>query len=641
MRIHRAVVLACAAAVASAAAAQRPAPLTSAAPAPLAPGPAMILGRVVEAGTSTGVSGAVVTLGGPALGAPNAVFSNGTPGGPRRVATDGQGHFLFRDLPAGTYGLNATATGYVGGVYGQTRIIQIRRTLDLVRTLEITDTDRTVTASIAMWKNGGIAGRVVDEAGEPMVGVPVTVLARMTDWGGPVMQITSSVMTDDRGMYHADVVPGDYIVGVLAATATAPVSAVEGFVQARNEGGAAMDAYMNGIVARGGFLARGFGTRVGDLVVSQLGMRNAPVVPPIDVASGRAMFYPTTYHPSSHNATGATLVTLASGEEKSGIDLVLRPVPALRLSGQVFGPDGPAAGIALRLAPDDPAVRRTSPATLIDIPMAVADGNGEFTFLGVAPGSYTLFAQLRPQAPQPAWWAAEPVTVGDDNVLNLQVRLQPGASVSGRVVIDPAAAAAPPPQLRTIGIVARPVPGGVAAFMTSGTARPDASGRFTTPQAPPGPYQMTVAGIPPGWILKSVTTNGQNAVDRTFQLPPSGIDDMVVTITNQISIVTGVVRDSNGQPAGQATVASFPVDRGLWRLPGMASRRVQVAAPGRDGRYTFRGLPSGEYYVAAVEWPSADFSDGQVLSAIIPFASRVTLADGETKSQDLRVTVMR
>jgi hypothetical protein len=62
-----------------------------------------------------------------------------------------------------------------------------------------------------------------------MVGVPVTVLARMTDWGGPVTQITSVVVTDDRGCTNADVVPGDYIVGVLTATTTFPVSSMEAF----------------------------------------------------------------------------------------------------------------------------------------------------------------------------------------------------------------------------------------------------------------------------------------------------------------------------------------------------------------------------------------------------------------------------
>ena len=73
----------------------------------------------------------------------------------------------------------------------------------------------------------------------------------------------------------------------------------------------------------------------------------------------------------------------------------------------------------------------------------------------------------------------------------------------------------------------------------------------------------------------------------------------------------------------------------------MGSRRVQTVAPGRDGRYTFTGLPPGDYIVAAAEWPGADFSDGAVLSTLIALGSRITIADGGTQAQDLRVMVHR
>src|SRR6185295_20237102 len=159
--------------------------------------------RVVEAGTTTGVSGAMVALNGP-LGASTAMFTNGIAGGPRRMVTNAQGQFLFRDLPAGSYTIATTKAGYVDGAYGETRTITIRRTLDLNRTLDITDADRLVPAQIQMWKLGGISGRVLDENGEPLVGAPVTVIARMTDWGGPVTQPAGFYTTDDRGMYHVD-----------------------------------------------------------------------------------------------------------------------------------------------------------------------------------------------------------------------------------------------------------------------------------------------------------------------------------------------------------------------------------------------------------------------------------------------------
>jgi hypothetical protein len=125
-----------------------------------------------------------------------------------------------------------------------------------------------------------------------------------------------------------------------------------------------------------------------------------------------------------------------------------------------------------------------------------------------------------------------------------------------------------------------------------------------------------------------------------FELTSSGITDLVVTITDKVSALTGTARDANGQPEPMATAAVFPADKTLWAPPGMASRRVQTTAPARDGRYAFRGLPAGEYLVVATDWP-ADFFDNKVLSMMMADAVRVTIAEGETKSQDLRVLVKR
>jgi hypothetical protein len=169
----------------------------------------------------------------------------------------------------------------------------------------------------------------------------------------------------------------------------------------------------------------------------------------------------------------------------------------------------------------------------------------------------------------------------------------------------------------------------------------DADGRFTTQPLVPGPYQMSMNGMPVGWTLKAIIAGGQNAADKTFQLSSSGITDMLVTFTDKRSTLTGFVRTADGDPGTVATVVVFPTDRSLWRLPGMPSRRVQTAGPQRDGRYSFFGLPDGEYYVVAADWPTADFSDGQVLTKVMPQASRVTIVDGQTITQDLRMVVLK
>ena len=46
-----------------------------------------------------------------------------------------------------------------------------------------------------------------------------------------------------------------------------------------------------------------------------------------------AVVYPTTYYPGAPNAREATMITLRTGEEKAGIDIPMRPVPAVKVSG--------------------------------------------------------------------------------------------------------------------------------------------------------------------------------------------------------------------------------------------------------------------------------------------------------------------
>jgi hypothetical protein len=306
-------------------------------------------------------------------------------------------------------------------------------------------------------------------------------------------------------------------------------------------------------------------------------------------------------------------------------------------------------GLTLSLVPPDPAVSRTSPATLIDTPRALADANGDFMFLGVAPGTYILRVARRPVAPsEPVLWSAETVAVGDTDVRDLRVRLNTGGVIAGRIVIESKGPPPPPTLLNSLWITPRAVTGSTAAMLVTVAGnsrmapRPDANGRFVTPQVAPGPYVLVVNGPLPGrFTIKSATLAGQDVLDKPFDVTPSGVADIVVTISDQISTLIGTARDGAGEPVKLASVAVFPVDVSLWRLPGMASRRVRAAPLGPDGRYAFSGLPAGDYYVVAVDWPGADFSDPTVLRALIGSASRVTIGEGTSHSQDLRVMVRR
>ncbi len=232
--------------------------------------------------------------------------------------------------------------------------------------------------------------------------------------------------------------------------------------------------------------------------------------------------------------------------------------------------------------------------------------------------------------------------MGDRDVDGLEVALRPGARFSGRVVFDGARPAPPATRLQRVTVNPRGVPGTSGALAAvSGGGRVGADGRFVTPELVPGPYQLSVSNVPPGWVLRSIQANGQDAADVPVELRSSGLSDVVVTFTDRVTRLGGVARGANGEPAASATVVLFPVDRALWRRAGLANRRTQTTGPGRDGAYEFNAVAPGDYFIAAVADAADDFSDPAVLARLIPLASRVSVAEGETATQDVRAVVLR
>ena len=149
-------------------------PRGTAAPAPTG----IVLGRVLDATTDTPIANVIVALVGAPL--PRAVT----------VLTDGQGRFLFRSVPKGTFTLRATIGGngfspsgflvtgggqqigpYLNGGFGQ------RRPGGLLQQIDVDDGARIGDVVIKLWKGGSIDGTVIDEAGEPLVNSGANVIA--------------------------------------------------------------------------------------------------------------------------------------------------------------------------------------------------------------------------------------------------------------------------------------------------------------------------------------------------------------------------------------------------------------------------------------------------------------------------------
>ena len=80
----------------------------------------------------------------------------------------------------------------------------------------------------------------------------------------------------------------------------------------------------------------------------------------------------------------------------------------------------------------------------------------------------------------------------------------------------------------------------------------------------------------------------------------------------------------------------FSTDERTWFAQ---SRAIAQTRPANDGVFSVRGLPAGEYFLAALTDVERDeWFDPAFLRQLVPAAMKVTLADGEKKTQDIRIT---
>lgn len=633
-------------AVAVALAAQAPAP-----PAARPAGHGLLVGQVVDPGSGKPVAGALVTLGGtPSISPSNVVFSFGQaalPGGNRLALTDSQGHFVFSDLPKGTYTLQATKPGYTPGGYGK------RRPAGAPQALTLADDERVGDLTIPLWKFATIGGTVTDEAGEAIIGIRVRAMRRIFDGGTPHFVTALAGMyadTDDRGAFRlATLIPGEYLVGITSTQATMPMAMVD----------ASRPASL-------------WGMAVGDLLFQPSGMRSPPNTPPGPTADGKLFVYPTEFYPATSISSQATLIPLRSGEDRVGVDLQLKPVATSRVSGTLTGPSGPMGNVDLSLAP---AVGDLESA--FDVATTITDTRGAFVFLGVPAGQYILHALKVPPRPAgpnrlttvvqsgsgtlytgssasdepfpapgapegPTLWANAPVVVDRADVTSLSVSLRTGFRIGGRVVFDGTADKPAPDAIPRLALVFfDPVDGraGVSSTVTRGTI--DATGRLSSYELPPGKYYVHISTGPmPGWTFKSAMVNGRDVSDVPLDLT-SDVTDVALTFTDRPSQLGGTVRTPKGAPDAGAEVLVFPANVVSPDFAG-APRRLLSARAATSGAYQVSALPPGEYFVVAVtDEAAADFPDLKLLRTLARLATRVTIGDGDVKTQDLTTAIVR
>ena len=144
------------------------------------------------------------------------------------------------------------------------------------------------------------------------------------------------------------------------------------------------------------------------------------------------------------------------------------------------------------------------------------------------------------------------------------------------------------------------------------------------------------AGGTGNWVLASSMAGGLDSLDFPFVIGPNmNIADAVVTFADRTTELSGTLQDASGTATSDYSIIVFPSDKQYWQPQ---SRRIQSARPGTDGRFTMRNLPPGDYMIVAVtDVEPGEWFDPAFLAELSRASMRVTLQDGEKKTQDLRL----
>ena len=410
--------------------------------------------------------------------------------------------------------------------------------------------------------------------------------------------------------------------------------------------------------------------------------------------------YAPVYYPGTIAPGSATTLTLAVGEERGNVDFQLQIVPTARVEGTISSSTGSIPqGVQIQITPMGQANVPSMPG--MNTNMTRVNQDGHFVFTGITPGQYTISAraairsqnqseeavtQQQQQAQSQAQgrgapagrggpgfgrgggvvsqilWASADVTVSGQNMNGVVLNLQPGMTVSGNVTFV-SSAIAPPTDLTRVRVTLQSRGAQTMEMGGIPPAQVDANGHFSITGVPPGQY-MLQANAPVGnqaaqgaagggggrggggaagggqtaggWSLKSAVVGGRDSLDFPLVVQPNNdVTGAVLTFTDRTQELSGTLQDSTGRPTSDYTIIIFPADKNYW-MP--QSRRIQSARPSTDGKYSFRGLPQGDYRLIAVtDVETGEWYDPAFLTQLAGAAMPISLTEGERKVQDLRL----
>lgn len=494
------------------------------------------------------------------------------------TSTDNEGRYEITELAAGRYNVSASKGGFVQGQFGQRRPGEPGTPIDLA------DGQTAEKVNFTLARGGVIAGRIVDDGGEPVSGTMVSAM-RFAFVGGA-----------------RRLVPGN------------------------GEGGT------DRTDDQGGF--RLYGLPPGDYYVSANNRNNMMAMPGMN--NTEADGFAPTYYPGTPNLGEATRVTIKAGQEMSGANFALLVARMARIRGRALNSRGePVSGGMLMLSPADPLMGMNFGMSMQN---AMVAGDGSFQFSNVAPGRYNLNVRPNGMPNANSEIAIMPLTIGNEDLDNVIVTTAAGGTARGVIVTDDGELPSFRPE--NVQIFAQPADLTVNMF---GGGPAKVNDDFTFEMSALFDRRLIRASIGTGsggsgWFLKAILLDGEDVTDRGIEFAPGhAYEGLQIVFSRKTTDLSGLVSDDRNRPILDATVVIFPADREKWNY---ASRYIRSARPDTSGRFSIKSLPPfDDYLIIAVQnLESGQASDPEFLARAKDEAKPFSLSEGETKAVDVRLS---
>jgi Carboxypeptidase regulatory-like domain len=480
--------------------------------------------------------------------------------------TEEDGKFYFQGVPPSKYSLTGAKRGFITAAYDQheqfSTAIVIGAGVD------------TEALALRLAPAARIAGKILDESGEPVRHASVTLYSQ--DHSSGVNQIRQSrgAQTDDQGEYELpSLTPGTYFLSASAK----PWYAIHPQTEQRG---------------------------------SRSGRKTSPD-PPENFDHSVDVAYPVIYYADVTDADSATPISVRGGEHLQ-VDIHLNPVPSLHILFHV--PATSNHGYAVPQL-SQPAFDGYVPLRAESTQM-ISPGLLEVT--GVPAGRYNISVN------QPGGSIEmNGVDVTKDREEISISNAEPTSTVKLSVLV---AGAAKLPDGLAVGLRSSP-------RVLAGSKSLDEKGEAELPEIAAGRYEVAVWGPPQPYSVQRISAEGATISGHTLILPAGASASVSLTVVAGSSNIEGTAKQS-GKPFAGAMVVLVP--RNFQKDPETNRDLFRRDQSDLDGTFSLPNVVPGSYTLLAIEngW-DLDWSQPSAIAPYLPHGR--TIEVGAQPGQTMHV----